>query len=414
MMIRAVAPLLGLTLLLGACGERAAPHDDHGHADMSDAVEPEKGAHNGRLLREGDIAVELAIYEDGVPPEYRAWLYRDGQPLPPNAGSVEVDLTRLGGSIDTHRFTPREDYLVGNAEVYEPHSFDVEVRAQVGASAARWRFESHDGRTRIGSAIAEQAGIRVAAAGPGTIRDERDVPGLLAPIEGRHAKLAARFPGLIRRVHVGVGDEVRAGQTLATIESNVSLAPYAVATPIDGVILRREAEVGEVAGEAPLFEVADLSSLRVELHLFGSDAQHITPGLPVEVTRLSDGASANTTLDRVLPATAIASQSTVARATLENADGHWRPGAAVRARVTVAEIAVPLRIPLAALQRFRDGDVVFIRVGEDYEIRPLQLGRRDGVNVEVLSGISAGDTFVIEQSYLVKADIEKAGASHDH
>lgn len=413
--------LLLLALGLGACAERGggdAHHDDHGgghgHGDAHAEVEVEKGEHNGRLLHQGELTVELAIFEDGVPPEFRAWLFRDGKPLPPDAGSVEVVLTRLGGVTNTHRFTARGDYLVGSGVVYEPHSFDVEVRASVGETTARWTYDSHEGRTRIEASIAEQAGIRVAPAGPGTIRDEHDVQGLLTPIEGRHAKLAARFPGPIRSVSVGVGDAVRAGQTLATVESNVSLAPYAISSPINGVVLSREAGVGELAGETPLFEVADLSALWVDLHLFGSDAQHITPGLPVEVTRLSDGVSARTTLDRVLPVTATASQSTVARATLENADGRWRPGAAVRARVTVAEQAVPLSVPLAALQRFRDWEVVFIRIGEDYEIRPLELGRRDGVHAEVLGGLKAGDEIVVEQSYLVKADIEKSGASHDH
>ena len=73
-----------------------------------------------------------------------------------------------------------------------------------------------------------------------------------------------------------------------------------------------------------------------------------------------------------------------------------------------------LVVPLASLQTFRDWDVVFVRFGDDYEIRPLELGRRDGVNVEVLSGLKAGDPVVVAQSYIVKADIEKSGASHDH
>jgi len=406
--------ILGLVFALAACGAReSADEHGHGHDDHAE-TEAEKGAHNGRLLREGNLTVELAIFEDGVPPEYRAWLYRDGKPLPPDAGSVEVVLTRLGGVTDTHRFTARGDYLVGSGVVYEPHSFDVEVRAQVEGQSARWTYESYEGRTRIAADIATQAGIRVAAAGPGVIRDEHELQGLLTPIEGRHARLAARFPGPIRSITVGVGDAVRQGQTLATVESNVSLAPYTVTSPIDGVVLARSATVGEVAGESPLFEIADLSALWVDVHLFGGDAQHIVAGLPIEVTRLSDGVSASTTLDRVLPATATASQSTVGRARIDNADGRWRPGAAVRARVTVAENAVPLAVPLAALQRFRDWDVVFVRIGEDYEIRPLELGRRDGVHVEVLDGLKAGDEIVVEQSYLVKADIEKSGASHDH
>lgn len=410
--------LIMLLVLIAACG-----HDDHagvGHGQPGDDdhghghAEPAKGAHGGRLLVDEELTVELAIFEDGVPPEYRAWLYREGEPLPPEAGTLEVILTRLGGATESYGFVPRADYLVGGGVVHEPHSFDVQVRVRVGELSRLWRYESHEGRTRIATDVAEQAGIRVASVGPGRIRDEHELQGLLTLIEGRHAHLSARFPGPIRSVSVGVGDAVQKGQTLATVESNVSLAPYAIASPIDGVLLARNAAVGELAGAAPLFEVADLSMLWVDVHLFGSDAQHIVPGLPIAVTRLSDGVTALTKLDRVLPATASASQSTVGRATIDNVDGRWRPGAAVRARVTVAEHNVPRVVPLAALQRYRDWDVVFIRIGEDYEIRPLTLGRRDGSQVEVLGGIEAGAEIVVEQSYLVKADIEKAGASHDH
>ncbi len=69
---------------------------------------------------------------------------------------------------------------------------------------------------------------------------------------------------------------------------------------------------------------------------------------------------------------------------------------------------------MASLQKFRDWDVVFVRVGDTYEVRPLKLGKRDAQRVEVLSGLKAGDQVVVEQSYVVKADIEKSGASHDH
>ena len=163
-----------------------------------------------------------------------------------------------------------------------------------------------------------------------------------------------------------------------------------------------------------MFEIADLSELWVDLHIFGADAQHIRAGVPVTVTRMSDDVTAETTLERVLPGTATASQSTVARATIQNLDGLWRPGSAIKARITVAQQPGALVVPLAALQAFRDWDVVFVRVGETYEVRPVELGKRDAAQVEILSGIKAGDLVVIEQSYLVKADIEKSGASHDH
>jgi cobalt-zinc-cadmium efflux system membrane fusion protein len=73
-----------------------------------------------------------------------------------------------------------------------------------------------------------------------------------------------------------------------------------------------------------------------------------------------------------------------------------------------------MTVPLSALQRFRDFDVVFARVGEDYEVRMLDLGQRDSERVEVLGGLAPGTEYVTTNSYLVKADIEKSGASHDH
>lgn len=270
-------------------------------------------------------------------------------------------------------------------------------------------------RTTIPADVAEASGIRVAAAGPGTIADEHEVQGLLTPVEGRLAHVAARFPGPVRQLLANVGDRVRAGQVLARVESNQSLTEYAVTAPISGVVLARNATPGAIATEsAPLFEIADLSTLWVDLHVFGTDMDHIQPGAAVTVTRLGDGASVATTLERVLPGTATASQSTVARATIRNEDGLWRPGSAVRARITVAQQPAPLVVPLGALQTLDGREVAFVREGEDYLAHPLELGPRDARQVQVLSGLAPGDLVVVEQSYLIKADIGKAGAAHEH
>lgn len=225
----------------------------------------------------------------------------------------------------------------------------------------------------------------------------------------------ARYPGPIKSINANIGDSVRAGQVMATIESNLSLTNYSVRSPINGIVMSRSAAVGSVASEnMALFEVADLSKISIDLHVFGADAQNIKAGVPVEVTRMSDNRKVEATLDRVLPGTATSSQSAVARATIENSDGLWRPGSAVKARITINRSNAELIVPITALQTFRDWDVVFIKVGDVYEIRPVELGRRDSTFVEVISGINPGDQVVVEQSYLVKADIEKSGASHDH
>lgn len=270
-------------------------------------------------------------------------------------------------------------------------------------------------QTTIPAARAKAAGIVSAAVGPGTIADEHDVQGLLAPIDGRMAQVTARFPGPIRALRANVGDRVRAGQPLASIDSNLSLTTYGVSAPISGVVLSRQAQVGGVAGEGQLlFEIGDLSQLWVDLHIFGADTQHITAGVPVTVTRMTDGVSQATTLERVLPGTATASQSTVARATVDNADGLWRPGAAVRARIVVASAPADIVVPLSALQSMDGRDVVFVRTGDTYQARPVTLGARDARQVAVAAGLQAGEEVVVEQSYTVKADIGKAGAGHEH
>ncbi|MDR6992234.1 efflux RND transporter periplasmic adaptor subunit [Luteimonas sp. 3794] len=272
-----------------------------------------------------------------------------------------------------------------------------------------------DDATTIAADIANDVGIRVAPAAAGTIADQHEVQGLLTTLESGNARVTARFPGPIRRLHAEVGDRVRAGQVLATIDSNLSLSSYTVTAPIAGTVLARNASVGQSAGEgAVLYEIADLSVLWVDLHVFGRDAEHLAAGSPVTISRLGDGATADTRIDRVLPGTATASQSTIARATLDNADGQWRPGSAVRAMVTVSTQAADLVVPLTALQQMDGRDVVFVREGDRYEKRVVTLGRRDARRVEIVDGVTVGEDVVIEQSYTIKADLEKAGAGHAH
>lgn len=318
--------------------------------------------------------------------------------------SISVSLLALIASLS----------LAGCGEKHDSHEHEEAGHEEAGHADEEHGEEGGHDVVTIDAGTAAEIGIRAASVGPGVIRDAHEVQGLLTPIEGRHARVRARYPGPVQVVRVGVGDVVKAGQTLAVIESNVSLTPYNVTAPFAGTVLDVSAGPGDLAGDAPLFEVADLSALWVDLHLFGGDAQHITPGMAVEITRLSDGAQATTKLDRILPGTATASQSTVARATLRNADGQWRPGAAVRALVTVRERQAALVVPVSALQSFEGNTVVFRRDGDRYSPRPLKLGERDSRNAEVLGGLEAGEEIVVEQSYLIKADLEKESAGHDH
>jgi cobalt-zinc-cadmium efflux system membrane fusion protein len=402
-------PLLMIAALLGGCDSSPSePHDDGEHA-----ADDARGPHGGRLLEDGGFAIELAMFESGVPPELHAWATESGMPVAPGEVDLTVELTRLGGGRDLVDFVPVADYLRGSPSVAEPHSFDVRVAARHSGRSHEWRYESHEGRTTIAAEIASASGIATDVAGPGTIADTLEVYGTIATDLTRVREVQARFPGAISRVMRNIGDTVRAGDALATIESNESLQAYTVAAPIAGTITARHAEPGEQTGAEPLFVIVDLSTVWAELTVFSRDRSRLRPGLPARIVA-DDGAAADGTIDYLAPVSDRLSQSVIARVVVDNAEALWTPGQFVEARVTVSETPVPLAVPLSALQRFREFDVVFARVGDAYEVRMVTLGRRDATYVEVLDGLAAGTEYVTENSYLVKADIEKSGASHDH
>lgn len=402
-------------LVLGGCGadtskQARESESEHGAA----ATDFERGPHRGRLLRDGDFSLEVTIFETGVPPQFHLYAYRGDKPVPASEVSAIIELSRLGGKVDRFTFRADGDHLVGDATVVEPHSFDVAVSAKHAGRDHRWAYPSYEGRTTMPEAVAKAAGITVEAAGPAVIRDNTRLMGRVAINGDRYAAVRARFPGPVQSVAVKLGDSVRAGQTLAIVENSDSLRSFAVTSPVNGVVLARHTNVGDVAGSEPLFEIADLSELWLELHAFGADASRLKGGQKVRVDAAAGGQPVETTLQRVLPLANASSQTVVAQALLPNADGAWRPGMAVSADVTVAERPVPLAVKTAGLQRFRDFTVVFAQVGDTYEVRMLELGERDGEWVEVLHGIDPGTPYVVEQSFLIKADIEKSGASHDH
>lgn len=405
--------LMLLAFALTGCGG-ADSNAQTESAETAPAGDYERGPKNGRMLREGDFALEVTIFETGVPPQYRLYAYKGDQPVPAADVTAMIELSRLDGEVNRFEFAPQGDILVGNGTVTEPHSFDVTVAAQHGGTAYRWAFPSYEGRTTMPSSVASTAGVVVEPAGGATIHERVRLLGRVTMNSNRFAEVRARFDGPVREVRVALGDTVKAGQTLAMVENRDSLRTFAVTAPFAGVVLARHTNVGDVAAGQPLFEIADLSTLWVEFNAFGKDAMKVAAGQTVHVAATAGELTADTTLERLLPLASSASQTVVARAVLDNADGRWRPGMAVQGEVTIASRDVPLAVKRIGLQRFRDFTVVFARIDETFEVRMLELGQQDSEFVEVLGGLKPGTEYVTEQSFLIKADIDKSGASHDH
>lgn len=384
------------------------PGDEHGDEHQD---EPAKGPNNGRLLSDGDFTLELAIFERGVPPEYRAWATLDGKPIAPEAWKLEVKLTRLGGKVDSFTFAPQDGFLLGKGVVEEPHSFDVSVTATYKNKKHHWAYPSYEGRLQLSSAMAQELGLTTAVANPGKLQQHIKAYGQIAINPESVRALSARFPGIVRQVNVRVGSMVRAGDVLATVEANESLRSYSITAPIDGTVIARHANPGEATADKPLFTVANSGQLTANLALFPADAPKVQLGQAVMLN--SPQGAFQGQVDQLFPSSGDTSV-VMAWVPLVTPPATWIPGQWVSAAITVDEFEVPLRVDNEALQSFRDWQVVFIQVGDTYEIRPLELGRSDGVFTEVLAGLNPGDTYVVNNSYLLKADLEKSGASHDH
>lgn len=413
---RTIWPWLAASAIAAFMLLRAPDHQEatHAHGEQDAAAGDERGPHRGRLLRDGDIAVEVTIFEEGVAPHYRVYVYANDKPIAPANAVITLSQTRLDGEVERFSFTAEGDYLKGSGTVEEPHSFDVEVNATIAGTPHQWQYASYEGRTMINASAAAAAGIRTSQAGPATIRNTLPLSGRIELNKNATTTVRARFPGVIREVNAEQGQAVAKGDVLLRIESNDSLQVYSVTAPMGGIVLSRNAAVGEMASDQPLFVISDLATVWAELHAFPKDAAKVAINQPVRIRSTGDGPTGDGMITALLPIAETTTQTVIARVPLDNSSHQWRTGMTVTGEVTTAEQHVPLAVKNSGLQRFRDFTVVFAKVRDSYEVRMLALGQSDGEFTEVLSGIKPGQDYVSENSFLIKADIEKSGASHDH
>lgn len=385
-------------------------HDHHGHGD-----EAEKGPHGGRLLSEDDFQVEIVIFEEGIPPEYHIYAYGHGKLLKPSDYSLSISLTRLGGIVDKFSFSPSGEYLKSRETVNEPHSFDVLVEAVYEGKTYNWEYPSYEGRTELSSEAIAASGIESMPAGPASIRTVLKVNGQLTLNENRLVHVIPRFPGVAKQIAKELGDSVAKDDLLAVIESNQSLQPYEIRSQISGTVIKRHLAKGEFAPEGhDIFVVADLSELWADFRVYRQNFSKIKIGQKVLAHLREDSPPIEAIISYISPFGEEATQSRIVRAVIPNREGLLYPGLFISGEIILAEVQVPIAVKDSALQNFRDWTVVFAQFGNVFEIRPLVLGRSDGEYHEVLEGIEPGVKYVHSNSFILKADILKHGASHDH
>jgi membrane fusion protein, heavy metal efflux system len=402
------------TLLICGCstddGRERLTSSEHSE-EVVQATEV-KGPHGGKFFEKDGFALEVTIYEPEIPPQSRVYTYENGKPLDPSSVTLVTELHRID-RVDTIHYQKQDDYLIGDKIVEEPHSFDVKLKANYKGKEYTWSYASYEGRTTLSDQAIESSGIKLEKAQGDTISTTVTLNGQIVPDKLKLVKLTARFPGVVKELRKLPGSNVEKGEIIATIEANESLKTYDLLAPRSGEVLDLNTSVGEVvAGRDSLMTIGDLSSVWIELSVPKSDFSKLKVGQKVrlhndeknyygEITYLSSLADGDT-------------QTRLARAEVENPNGSLVPELFVEAEVIVEERNVPVAIKAEALHTFRDWDVVFKKVGQNFEIAILELGQKDGNLIEVKEGLAPGTEYVTENSFVVKADVMKSGATHDH
>jgi membrane fusion protein, heavy metal efflux system len=266
----------------------------------------------------------------------------------------------------------------------------------------------------ISPAAASAAGIEVVPAGPARIRTTLTLYGTIRPNAEREQAIRARYPGVVRSVSKRAGDPVKQGEELLTIESNESLQTYPIRSQYTGRLLDRRTNPGDaVDSSAVLMRVADLSTVWVEFSVFARDLDHVRPGMVALIHSADEDANAESQVSYVASTGETDSQSVTARAVIDNKNGHWVAGQFVTGELVISDTQVPVSVVPAALQELQGKPVVFVQVGQRFEPRSVELGRRAHDAVEILKGLGAGDRYAARNSYLIKADLLKSEAEED-
>jgi cobalt-zinc-cadmium efflux system membrane fusion protein len=226
--------------------------------------------------------------------------------------------------------------------------------------------------------------------------------------------------------HRAAEAEVRAataGLRALGIEGDTDTAGslFYVRSPIDGRVIDRQAILGQFANASSrLFTIADLSRIWLIAQVFERDAVGLRVGSVAHVFMAAlPGQEFDGRITQIGRQVDPESRTVPVRVDMANADGILRPGMSATARLEITgRTRTILAVPAAALQRVGEEWLAFVpRSPQEIEMRPVGRGRDLGAEVEVLSGLQAGETVVVEGAFLLKAEAESrrgGGDEHGH
>jgi cobalt-zinc-cadmium efflux system membrane fusion protein len=276
--------------------------------------------------------------------------------------------------------------------------------------------ESGEQHVELSPEAIAAGGIESTIAGPREIEVRIEAPGEIRLNADRVVQVRPRFEGIVRRLPRELGAHVATGDVLAIVHSNESLAEYEITAPMAGTLVARTAAIGEtVTRESVLFTLADLGTVWAYFPLYPQFATSVRTGQPVTVR--SQGDDSLVVRSRVSYVGPLLEQDTrisYGRALLDNTSRRWTPGLYVTVGVTIERVQVRVGVPERAIVRTAAGPAVFFADSGRFVLRQVRTGRTDGEWTEIVEGMAPGDRYVHEQAFLLKAELGKSEAGHDH
>ncbi|MBC9978226.1 divalent metal ion exporter adaptor subunit IhpB [Bradyrhizobium campsiandrae] len=273
----------------------------------------------------------------------------------------------------------------------------------------------HSDTVVLSDAKVEASGIELAKASAGVLRDTLLLNGIVQPNQELLVQVTPRFPGIVRDVRKRIGDKVQKGDVLAVIESNQSLTPYELKASLAGTVIDRQITLGEYASEQkPAFVVADLSTVWVDFSVYRRDLKRVSVGDQVLIDPADGGPPIDARISYLSPVGSSDTQSAIARAVVPNNEQRLRPGLFITGRLTLSAKKVGIAVKSSALQTVENRTVVFVRNGDKFEARDVEVGQRDSQLVEITFGVLEGDVYAAQNSFIVKAEMTKGAGGDEH
>ncbi len=201
-------------------------------------------------------------------------------------------------------------------------------------------------------------------------------------------------------------------------QGQTGIQSYEIRAPMAGRVIERMVDLGApVGGEGQpkeLYVIADLSTVWVEITVSTTDLPQIKDGQPVAITESGSDKTSEGRIVFISPILSPDTRSARVVASVANKDLMWRPCTFVTAHVAVEQQRVNLKVPRGALQTINNEPVVFVRTPAGFEKRIVATGKEDAQGVEIVFGINHGEQIAAVNSFLLKAELGKAEASHAH